>query len=293
MKTYSTISILLLILLQSIIFNSCEKNGEAEIPAYIYIDSVGLSTDINIQGESSHDITDLWVYVDEKPIGVFNKYELIPILAEDYSNIKIEIFAGIRSNGQTNNIEIYFLYNSVDLTKSIKQGEIDTINAIFKYDDYAKFVFAEGFENGNIFNKDIDGNLNTQIKVTGENAIYGKKCGLIALDTENNYINVTTKEDFYDLPSEGNKIFFEADYTCDTEFVIGISGKDKLQNEYKEDIIILKKKDTWNKLYLDLTYPIKRAELESYRVYLKVTNPTKMDKSKVFLDNLKLVYLNR
>jgi len=293
MRFKTTIKVSLLLLLFAFVFHSCGKKTEAEIPAYIVIDSVGVNTDIGRQGAGSHNITDFWVYVNEDQIGVFNKKQLIPILAKNYNDINIKIYAGIRSNGLKNNIDIYFLYKNIELNKSLSPGEIDTINAIFKYDDYAKFVFVEGFENGNIFNKDDDGNYNTKISVTGEKAIYGNKCGLILLDKENNKIQVTTKDDFYDLPKEGNKVFLELDYLCDTEFVIGISGKDELMHEYKEDVIILKKRDFWNKIYLNLTEYIKRGNLESYKVFFKATNPVESDQSKVFLDNIKLVYLNR
>ncbi len=271
--------------------SSCNKSTEAVIPAYIFIDTVGLSTDEYIQGAESQSITELWVYVDENPIGVFNKKELIPIIPDDYSKPNIKIYAGIRSNGAKDNIEIYFLYKNIEFNEALTPGAIDTIAAIFKYDNFSKFVFIEGFEKGNIFNKVKTGN--TKIQITEENAVYGKKCGLISLDAEHKSIEVTTKKDYFDLPTQGNKVFFEIDYMCNTEFVIGISGKDQFSNEYSQDLIIMKKKDNWNKLYLDLSYSIKKAELTSYRIYIKVIHPEDLDKSKVYIDNLKLVYLNR
>ncbi len=270
---------------------SCNKSTKAEVPAYIFVDSIGLSTDEYIQGAESQNIKELWVYVNEKPIGVFNKQELIPIITEDYSKPNIKIYAGIRSNGTKDNIEIYFLYKDIEFNKAVTPGKIDTIEAIFEYDNFSKFVFIEGFEKGNIFNKVKVGN--TKIQITEENAVYGKKCGLISLNADHKSIEVTTKKDYFDLPTQGNKVFFEIDYMCNTEFVIGISGKDQLSNEYSQDLIILKKKENWNKLYLDLSYSIKKAELSSYRIYIKVIHPTELDKSEVYIDNLKLVYLNR
>ncbi len=291
MRDRFIILLLLPVIIFSSIMTSCNKSSEAEIPAFIFIDSVGLSTDEFIQGAESQNITDFWVYVDEKPIGVFNKQKLIPIISEDYSKPNIKIYAGIRSNGAKDNVEIYFLYKNIELNKTLTPGEIDTIDAIFTYDSFSKFVFIEGFEKGNIFNKVKEGNA--KIKITDEDAIYGKKCGLILLDAENKSIEVTTKKDYFDLPTQGNKVFFEIDYMCNTEFVIGISGKDQVLNEYNQDLIIMKKKENWNKLYLDLSYSIKKAELTSYRIYIKVIHPTELDQTKVYIDNLKLVYLNR
>jgi len=291
MRNRFIISLLIPLFILLNIMSSCNKSTEAVIPAYIFIDTVGLSTDEYIQGAESQSITELWVYVDENPIGVFNKKELIPIIPDDYSKPNIKIYAGIRSNGAKDNIEIYFLYKNIEFNEALTPGAIDTIAAIFKYDNFSKFVFIEGFEKGNIFNKVKTGN--TKIQITEENAVYGKKCGLISLDAEHKSIEVTTKKDYFDLPTQGNKVFFEIDYMCNTEFVIGISGKDQFSNEYSQDLIIMKKKDNWNKLYLDLSYSIKKAELTSYRIYIKVIHPEDLDKSKVYIDNLKLVYLNR
>jgi len=268
---------------------SCNET-EAVIPAYIYINNVSLETNNSTQGAPTQNITDIWVYVDGLSTGVFNKQQLIPIISDDYSTTEILLVPGIRDNGIKQDIQNYFLYKEIKLTNNLKPGEIDTISAVFQYVDHADFVFIEDFENGNIFNKDIDGDSYTSINISENNPRSGEKCGIIQLNTEHNHIETTTKFFYYNLPKSGNLVYLEMDYKGDNEFVVGISGKDITGNEYKSDFILLKPQESWNKIYLNLTKEIQDSGLESYRIFFKAQHNDTNETTTIFLDNIKLLY---
>ena len=271
---------------------SC-NNTEAKIPAYIYIDNIELETNIVTQGAPTQNITDIWVYVDGAAIGVFDKQQLIPILADDFQNTEIILVPGIRDNGIKQDIQNYFLYKEITLNKNLEPGIIDTIDAVFRYVDHAEFVFIEDFENGNIFNKEVDGDEYTSIKITGDNPRSGKKCGIIELTKDHDLLEATTKLDYYNLPKKGNLVYLELDYKGNNEFVVGISGKDTGGNEYKSDFILLKQQDKWNKIYLNLTKEIQKSGLQSYKIYFRAQYNDKNETSTIFLDNIKLLYSQR
>lgn len=288
---YLFISLITIILFS---FNSCDKNTKAEVPAFLYVDSIEIKINKASEGAPTHNITELWVYSDGKAVGVFNKGELIPIIIDDYKNPKIEIFAGIRANGSRSEIETYYLLNEILINKPLIPGEIDTISAVFQYEPDTKFVFVEDFENGNIFLKDLDGDKNTNIVNSSIDPATGKLCGRIELTEDKSVIAVTSSQEYFDLPKNtGNKVYLEIDYKNNTEFYIGIIGKEFDGTSHKVDIIFLKQKEDWNKLYLNLTNTIQNSALNSYQIYFRANHNDENTTSVIQLDNIKLLYLGR
>ena len=277
------------ILILTLSFFSCGKDS-AIIPSYLYIEQVKVLTNTAIEGAPTENITDIWVYVNNFPIGAFDKQKLIPILPDESGNQEVLLIAGIRDNGIKENIQQYYLYDQINITAQLVPGQIDTIQAVFRYNPDVTFVFVEGFESGNIFNTDIDGDEKTKIAITNQNPRSGNRSGIIELNAEHPSIEVTSSIEYYNLPDKGNLTYLELDYYGNNEFIIGISGKDIEGNEYKSDFIVLKTKDDWNKIYLNLTKTIQDSGLKSYRIYFKAIFNNTKDSTNIFLDNIKLLY---
>jgi len=68
-------------------------DGEVTIPTYLKIDSVYVNTYYPSEGSPSAKITDVWIYVDDKNMGVFELPALFPLLFE--GKHKLEIRPGI------------------------------------------------------------------------------------------------------------------------------------------------------------------------------------------------------
>ena len=293
MKVFNPIHLLILLIISILGFGSCDKDVTAPLPTYIYIDSVVLKTNEYYQGAATHDITDFWVYAGGRFTGVFDKKKLIPILPDNNDETEIMIFAGIRENGIKSALNIYYLYKEYRYTLKYQPGIVDTLTPVFRYVDHAKFVFIEGFETTNIFNYDIDGDPATVIQRTNEDVRSGQYSGKVVLTKDHSIFGATTKLDYFGIPDKGNLTYLELDYKGDIPFIIGVSGKDENEQEYKQDIILLKNKDTWQKVYLNLTQTIQESALTSYKIYFSAIHNEKADTSLLYLDNVKLLYSDK
>ena len=68
-----TIRLMILGGLLMILQQSCEWIDEPEqIPAYIRIENINVSTTTAEQGSNSHNILDAWIFVDNQLIGAFD-----------------------------------------------------------------------------------------------------------------------------------------------------------------------------------------------------------------------------
>src|SRR5688572_28049204 len=94
--------------------SACKDDKEAEIPAYLSIPEITLSTDNSTQGSAAHGITDAWVLVDGKVEGVFGLPVNIPLLYEGQHNV--EVYAGVRRNGSASYHIIYPMYKGYSST---------------------------------------------------------------------------------------------------------------------------------------------------------------------------------
>ncbi len=266
---------------------SC-SNYEAEHPSYVKITDIDINTNEFYQGAPTHDIKEVSVYLDNKYIGTFEKDKLIPVI-NNKIKAKLKFYPLIRMNGINANLQNYFFLSEIEHEVPFEKGQIDTVNLQYEYKESINFAFVEGFENNNIFTEDLDDNPNTKVEISTEEPKSGDRCGKIQLDTMNKEIKFTSYL-FYQIPTDGKKVILELDYRGNVGFVIGLIGREVDGNEYKKDFIFIRETDDWNKIYLDFTEELKRSKLESYRIYFYATHNKKIDKSFIFLDNIKLLF---
>ena len=136
------LSIVLYITLQG-----CNKADNAQtIPAYIVVNEFTLST-TSVQGTNSHQITDAWIFVDDKLMGVFELPARVPTLSTGQQNVKI--FAGIKNNGQSDDRVRYPFYTNYDATVDLIPDSSITINPSIGYIADLD-IWEENFEDGGI-----------------------------------------------------------------------------------------------------------------------------------------------
>lgn len=275
-------------------FNSCNLDfSHSKQPHYVYLDTIGLKTNLLLQGYPTHKITECWLYADGSPVGAFNSHKLIPILS-DYKTINLTLYAGIRSNGSKNSVEQYYLMSPINITVNNYPGKIDTLNAFFEYDPEVNFSMLEDFENGNIFNEDLDDDPITKMTRTSENYNTGSHSGLITLNAAHKNCFVSSSLDYYKLPIDGRQIFLELNYKNDNDFIIGIKGKNiSTGQSFNQDFILLKPKSVWTKIYLNLTSDILNSGLGYYKIYFNAAYNGSNTETKIFIDDVKLLYLNK
>lgn len=278
----------------------CELINPAEdIPSYIHIDSVMLETESS-EGTASHKISDVWVFVNDNSIGVFELPATIPILESGNNNIKLR--PGIKNNGIAASRRWYPFFERVSFDLDLVPGQVDTLEPVTHY-----------VENLNIYNEDFNSlgvnfvthsESDTTLLLTQDpfEVFEGTGSGVVHLDATNQEWRIDTDEDFV-LPKLLTPVYLELNYKTNNHFVVGILAT-SLDTEVQQLKIILnptwnddETQLEWNKTYIDLTNEVSMfPEAISYEIYIEMVQDQDFDGNilvqdpVLYLDNFKLVY---
>ncbi len=261
---------------------------KAEVPAYISIDRFILITDSVKQGSASHKITDAWVFVDDKLIGIYELPAKFPVIASGTQNVKIR--AGIKFNGIVNDRIIYPFYHSFDTLISLNKLQSFSINPIIKYEANAKFTYLENFE-GQIISliKSIASDTTVQLIAPSNPATYRTThCGAGFLNTSGKKFDFISAQAY---PfTKGINIILEMDYKCNQLFTIGLIASTK-GNFEKEGIVTLNStEDKWKKIYVNLASFINvKSYADNFTLFLRCVKEPATETSQVYFDNIKIV----
>lgn len=280
-------------------FNSCDIiNPEEDIPAYIYIPEISLTTNVVSEGTASEKINVAYVFVDNQDIGIYALPATIPIL--ETGDRTLEIFAGIRENGVPDVTAAYPFYQSYEMPIDLVSGQVDTIRPVVRYRGDASFVFSpeEDFESSiSAFDVDLDGNDETGLEITNLDVFEGMGAGLIQLNADDEQVEVGSNL-LTGFPDGGRPVYLEMNYKTDITFVVGVLGYNT-SGELVEVLIDkgVNPKEDWNKIYFNFTEEIRRLSISnfnigSYRfvIYANMQG-TDLTEAKIFLDNIKLIQL--
>ena len=119
---------------------------DQEIPAYISIDSISLTTNYATQGTASQNITDAWVYLDDNLVGAFQlPVKRIPILAT--GKHKISVQPGIKKDGIGATRTNYVFYNTIERTVNLAEDSITKMGTLnTTYQETTTFFLKEDFD---------------------------------------------------------------------------------------------------------------------------------------------------
>ena len=294
LRLYSLYITLLVFL--SIAFGSCTKfEGDQTIPAYIQIDTVFMQTEYADEGENSHEITDVWIYIDDQQIGVFELPAMFPVLA--MGEHKLEIRAGIKVNGISSTRAPYPMYKPIVYnTFDFFPDSIQVINNLnFKYYETVVFPWIEDFEQSSITIQETN-QSDTAIKRTLP--VNNPEAYLSSTSRHSGQINVTTEKPqysgwtyfSYDLPKQEAPVLLELDFKTDTYVTVGLMVHYPGGYEAKP-LIILNHSEEWNHIYINFTPTVNQYfNAIDFKVYFAASLETGMTKSNIYLDNIKLIY---
>lgn len=267
--------------------SACEIiNPEEQIPSYIAIDSISLST-TSAQGPNTENITDAWIYVNDQPIGCFELPCRVPILKSGI--VKIDIRAGIKINGISALRSIYPMYMPYITSGELKPGEILKISPTTKYDDNYDISINEQFLSSGTFFTKTDLSLADLKIIASSNPIHNGSFGEIKLNKTNNQFEIYTNLNKI-IPKTGVPIFVEFDYQCDHPFTFGVYIK-YASTYIKHDVIVVNTSSKWNKIYMNLT-EISTREVNAieYDLFIHSTLNSDRDSADFKLDNIRLIY---
>ena len=270
---------------------SCEKfSGDQEIPAYISIDSIYITSNYSTQGTKSHNITDAWIYIDDQLIGAFQMPARVPVLYNGTHTVTV--LPGIKENGIATTRVVYPFYQPI--TAKIKLTPDSTTKLkVMKttYQAASKFVWMENFENSVAITLDTTAGSSAYIEQTPSGSPLtfkdeGVHSGMVVLDTARIFFECKTHNE-YPIPSSA--VYLEMNFNINTTLTVGvfIYGNTTL---YQVPVVNLNPtNNTWKKIYIDLTTSLNSYYGSSFQVYLGAFLDEGAEKNLLLFDNFKVL----
>ena len=252
---------------------ACKKENDS-IPGYINIDSIELND------QSTENITDAWIFINDNLQGVYELPAQFPVL--NLNDFTLRIKAGIKNNGIASNRTPYPFYSSFINDVRLESNKTMNITPTVEYLENTSF-FLEDFENG--INLSTSSISDTSVIILSDgNNNYGAGILSDSLIT----FEITT-DPITDLPQQGAPVFLELDYKSNTEFLVGVYINYTLV--VKRDLLWINPKDNWNKIYINLTQIISEGiNAPSFSIFVGMKRNFLLEKNELHLDNLKVVY---
>ncbi|MFZ4523074.1 MAG: hypothetical protein ACOYNC_15295 [Bacteroidales bacterium] len=269
---------------------SCEKfTSDQEIPAYLSIDSIYLSTIFSAQGTSSQRITDAWVYVDDEFLGAYELPAKLPVLQSGKHQVKI--WPGIKKNGIAATRTSYDFYNPVTKEVTFVPDSAARIGVLSTtYQTKTLFVWMENFEDPRAITLDTLNGSSAYIRdtLTGSPPPFeGSRSGAVVLDSVHDFFECQTHLQ-YAIPYA--PIYLEMNFKTTNPLVVGVVtyGTTTL---YQSPIITLNPTGgQWKKIYIDLSTTLNAySGMTTYRVYLRALKDSGLKQSTILIDNFKVV----
>jgi hypothetical protein len=277
-------------IISTFFFYSCEKY-QAEIPSYIHIDNISVTTNGSTQGSSSANITDAWVYLNGELLGVYELPATFPVIASGENTISIR--AGIKVSGISANRAYYPFYTDYETNVYLLADSVVTISPQVTYQSWVEFPLIEEFNySTSIATFELTSYSDTSFQTTTNSSeiFEGDGSAVIYLDEDHAFFECYTV-DTYDLPQGGNPVYVEMNYKSEAEIYVGVVGIEGSIFVQVYPSIILNPSEDWNKIYINLTNEVS-AEIfaDEFKIYIAAKNIEPVANAKVYIDNFKIVH---
>ena len=280
---------LFLFFLGALILTSCEKfKGDQDIPAYLSIDSIYIFTDYAIQGSSSQNITDSWVYVDGQLIGAFQMPAKFPVLQK--GTHKVTVMPGIKINGISSTRGAYQFYAALNYNVKFGMDSVTRLRTLkTTYASNTNFLFKEDFE-GTSIRLDTTTRSTVPVKVTPEGSplsIEGLHSAIMVTDSVNDFAEAQSHDEFI-IPLA--PVYLELNYNINTVISVGVilTGPSAYIQQPVLNLNVTNNKA--KKIYIDLTPSLNsQYGVDHFRVYFGGFKDASLKQGIVILDNIKVV----
>jgi hypothetical protein len=254
----------------------CSKIDNDGVPSYIYIDTIGLETNILTQGFGSLQAPVVWIDAGGKDMGAWELPALIPILKEGESNIIIS--AGIMKGAISDFYKSPF-YDIYQQKVNLIKTKVDTIRPIVKFSPRASFMFNEDFENGTKFN-----NIGVESKNIPS---MGANTGVLyTTDSQ----KVSSSIDFINVSDSTKEMYIEFDYKTDIDTALLFINLqfDGMTSPVKFGFV--KCRNYWKRAYFPIHDYVNVAK-KRFKTQFAILKPLDKNSSTIYLDNIKVIYL--
>lgn len=270
-----------------LLFQSCSKeNFEAEVPAYITINSFEVTSDYSLYGSASSNVTDAWVYLNDDLIGAFELPARFPVLKKGTYNVKV--FAGVKANGVSGIRERYLFYTAHEEQITFTEGKEITIAPKVTYNSSTQFAWKEDFESAAMSFIYTTGS-DTIINKTTTDVFEGNASGRVYLASYMDFFEAKSPA-FSNVSSNRSPVFLEMNFKTNEPILVGLKTDDD-----EIAIVELQPTSSWKKIYIDLTDAIsqKPANTNFYLFFGMLetsTEPFQSANPEFYIDNLKVLH---
>lgn len=284
----------ILIVLIATFLSGCVRNNPK--PIWLEINEWTLqSNPLSAQnpGDLTHNITDVWVYIDNKVIGVFEVPCKIPVLVS--GNLKVALFPAIRNNGISDTKKIYPFYEPFETSLNFVPGDSYTVNPVTQYYSSCNY-WLENFEGNTIKIGTDQSYSNASLAIENDPLVtLTGKYGHIALNTSDSLWLGKTTDDQY-LPKGGKEVYLEIDYRNTNSLLTGLLAIDASTGTTTGNPNIALNAQSpnslrWKKIYIDLHEIVSAStNATSFKQYFQTLLPVGTSSADVYIDNIRLVY---
>lgn len=280
----------------------CYKFDSSQtVPAYISVDGINLDTYYPEEGTNSADIVDIWVYVDDGLIGVFEFPEsdslpaTLPIIAE--GKHKLEIRPGIKLNGISSTRVPYPYYKPIIFEEfDFIPGTIQALGELTtSYYPDVIFGWLEDFEQPEISIESASWSDTAIIRTQPENnpdaflSSNSRYSGVIDLLSDKDEYGGTSHNSF-EMQTPGTVIMLEMNFKTNNYLTLGVLIRDTY-DIIEKDLLILNHSDEWKKIYINLgsnlsLYP----QAIDYKIIFRAGLESELSDAHILIDNIKIVY---
>jgi len=266
-------------------------NPDEPIPSYIKIENIDKTTNPFTEGSNSAKISDAWVFVNDQTIGIFELPCLVPVLQS--GNAQVSIQAGIRVNGisalRFPNPFYRFYVTQTQLTPD----SITTLEPVIGYFEDVNFAYRANFDDPSGITLEPTANSDTSIIVINDPArVFEGNGSAYAVLTRDSTVMSFQSTVVMNLPKNGRTVYLEMDYKVNGNFDVGLISITPTSS-FSRASLTLNPTQGWNKVYVNLTENVSLAtEATGYRLFFRAERTTGSQPLELFLDNLKVVYLN-
>ena len=187
-------------------------NPSEEEASYIEINSVNVITDVSIQGSNAANISDAWIYVDDKLIGAFELPCRIPVLHS--GTHKVSIGAGVQLNGSSTLRTPYLFYRFHEQENvNLEPGQTSILSPTFSYFDSLTFAFKANFDDlsGNKLTSTSSSDTTLSLCNNPARVFEGAGSCLVELFRDSGFVDFQMI-DPVSLPKGGANVFMEINY---------------------------------------------------------------------------------
>jgi len=259
---------------------------QEDVPAFLEIDTILLSTNFGAEGTEFQSFSDAWVFVNNDLLGVFPVPSRLPVFAT--GDATVLILPGIKNNNRTDNRAIYPLIENDTTFVNFTAGETVNISPEVNYRTSAEFKLLSDFDVTNDFTL-TSGYLQLQTTDDPAEVFEGTRSLKLKLDTLNNNFAIRTFED-YTLPSFGEDAYIEMHYKNEAAFTVLLAANFNNDPSINGAVLNIGPQNEWTKIYIPIGEIIASAGADSYTLNFEGILPDTLESATYYWDNIKILH---